>query len=348
MSRSDAARRANASRRSRITRDVDALRDGHFTGDAKSEVREQVVSFLKEYTPNRKAVGDLLGPGWSSAALHAAGMRVLAVDDCSWSSVVLGGDRTRAEKAARRIAKECGVRLRIGPFRSIVGNVESAFYDSCGPYLAPTSRDVRAMASANLRAFVVTVLFARVEGMKGKPPEHYRRLAEVGLEVDAPNYDIERVIEYRGESNLPMAAFFLLRKGVRPFVSRDASEPLPQTLTLASAISEILTAEGGSVNVRRGRLLLGERGFEPSPSSLTSALIRAGVISVPMSGRQWEWRLLANRRPVQKGRPGRPRHADLQDRYLAEVGGSDKVGALARALGVTRGTARKYLPAEAA
>ena len=211
--RSDAARRANETRQA--ARDVAILRGGHFSGAPKNDVREAVVDFLAEWTRPGEAVGDLLGPGWSTLALEAKGLRVVAAENCGWSARLLDKDRGRAIRAAQAIKPD----VEIGDFARIIPKIRTANYDTCGPYLEPTSRDVRAMAAAELRAFVVTVLFSRVEGMKGKPDSHYRRMAKVGLEEDAQDYKIERVIEYRGESNLPMGVFFLRRYGAEKFIA---------------------------------------------------------------------------------------------------------------------------------
>lgn len=205
---SEAARKANETRRTRA--DIATLR-GHFTGAPKSSVRDEVVAFLAEYTRPGERVGDLLGPAWSALALKAAGLDVVAAENCAWSSRVLGS-RERAAAAARQMAADGKFTVSLSPFAAIISSVTTAFYDPCGPYLEPTSRDVRAMARRGLRAFVVTVLFSRVEGMKGKPASHYRRLAEVGLAEDAPDYSVQNVVEYRGESGLPMAAFFLVSR----------------------------------------------------------------------------------------------------------------------------------------
>jgi hypothetical protein len=169
-------------------------------------------------------VGDLLGPGWSAEALTRRGLRVLAAESCKWTGRVIG-DQKLAAAAARRMGREGGFAVHIGNFQSILPKVSTANYDSCGPYLAPTSRDVQAMYDHDLRAFVVTCLLSRVEGMRGKDDAHYLRMAEVGLSVDAPGYWVEQTIRYRGDRNLPMAAFFVVRKGA----SEYTLEPGPET-----------------------------------------------------------------------------------------------------------------------
>jgi hypothetical protein len=387
VSRSDAARRANETRKLRapeVEADIAVLRGGHFTGLPKSEVRQEVVRFLAEHTREGEAVGDLLGPGWSALALREAGMAVISAETCEWSGRVLG-DRARAERAARRMAADGGFVVELAPFAKIVPSVRTAFYDTCGPYLEPSSRDVRAMAQAELSAFVVTVLFSRVEGMRGKSPEHYRRMAEVGLEIDAPAYRIVKVCEYRGESNLPMAAFFLLRAGTEVTIAprranwrerytlaerrRGVGTTQKQTTTeLAEIIRAIVESHGGAVPARDAWSEIESMGLAPSASLLFRARTKAGVIT--RAGRAkdgWFWLLpgatpeirwtscecgaktdsyvpgcVVHRASIVE-RMARQEHiSNVRDKWMAEAGG-DPVLAYARALGISRQTARRHL-----
>ena len=208
MSTLSPAARANRTRQEWAA--IATLRDGHFTGTPKDPVRDQVLDFLQPYTEDG-AMGDLLGPGWSALAATERGIRVIAAEDCSWSGRVLG-DRELAKRAALRMGADGGFEVRTASFGRIISDCTTANYDPCGPPSEKWDKDIRRMAEAGLRAFAATALLSRVDGMKGIGEKGYIRLAKMSLEDNAPAYRLVEVIEYRGESNLPMAVFLVAQK----------------------------------------------------------------------------------------------------------------------------------------
>ncbi len=223
--RSEAARRANETRRRRSELDVDlaALRE-HFTSAPKSEARDKTVAFLARFTRPGGTVGDLLGPGWSAEALHAAGLDVLAVDNLVWPKRFIP-NASRARAAVEELAAQIGCRLHVGEFHDVIDQMASANYDACGPYHdgSPQQRDVLAMAKAGLDCFAVTVLWSRNPGMKERGPDQYDVLHRVLLRRDSTGYRIWDVITYPGKQNVTVGVYLLLRSDLQ---GRNRNTPL--------------------------------------------------------------------------------------------------------------------------
>lgn len=204
-SRSEAARRANETRRfATAVNDLRAFASFH-----KNGIRETVADFLLPYGG---LIGDLHGADGASARLFASrGADVVSAEDGRYLVKLTGLPESALRGALALMAKQGGYELYWGDFTDVLPSCRTAFYDPCGPYLAPTSRVVRAMAHAKLKAFALTVELSRVDGGRGKGPGHYLRWAEVGLHEDAPYYRVEQSIEYQGVASIPMAVFLVSR-----------------------------------------------------------------------------------------------------------------------------------------
>lgn len=216
--RGDAARRANRTRR--VMGAVDTLRG--MAPFHKEDVRTIVADFLE---PFGGPVADLHGPDGASARTFVGrGLTVISAEDGRFLDRT-GLDRDLVFDALDHMAREAGYELHPGDFANILPRCKTAFFDPCGPYLAPTSEMVRRMVAADLVAFAVTVELSRIEGGKGKGEAHYLRWAEVGLSVDAPGYIVAKCHRYRGTANIPMAVFLVRRE--RP--GRLARLPVERT-----------------------------------------------------------------------------------------------------------------------
>lgn len=203
--RSEAARRANATRR--VNGVITALHAiDPFVSDGKRQVREAVADFLK---PFGGITVDLHGPTGASAQLFARhGMKVIAAEDGRFlRGRALTPEQIRS--ALVSMAERANYQLYWGDVRDVLPEARTAFIDACGPYLKPTSDLVKRVSECRLAAFVVTVELSRLDGGRSKGEGHYLRWAEVGLLEDAPAYSIVKTMRYRGTANIPMAAFFL-------------------------------------------------------------------------------------------------------------------------------------------
>lgn len=212
--RSEAARRANETRRARL--DAELLR-GAWDGPKRAVVTEHVIPFLLEHTSPAGIVGDLLGGAGSAAEMTAAGLRVLSVDDLDFAVTKLHIPRPRAERAAQMLAESAGVVEFVrGQFIDYLDRMETAFYDGCGNLYAgsPTARVIQAAGRRGMPAIAVTIELSQVEGTKqafpdGAKREHYLTLAEVVVRR-VSNYRLVDAIPYMGRAGvIPMAVLLL-------------------------------------------------------------------------------------------------------------------------------------------
>lgn len=203
--RSDAARRANVTRRGRELAAQLAVTDDF----DKDPIRETVADFL---APFGGTVGDLHGAtGASARAFLRRGVSVISADDGRYLVKKVDAPRDVVLSALGQMADQHGYRFYPGDLADVLSLCTSVFFDPCGPYLAPTSQMVQAIAAADLRAFAVTVELSRIEGGRGKGEAHYMRWAQVGLAEDAPQYEVVATHRYAGAAAIPMAVFLLER-----------------------------------------------------------------------------------------------------------------------------------------